>query len=144
MDLQELKNKIQESRKLIEENAESVIKSVFKQMFDENPELLCIRFVAYIPRFNDGEPCEYSVHSPDYITSENFTDEGIKDILEEAKSGQGYSFWSEFDGWNSKYNKYWNELHGLGNDIFQVVFGTDVEVIVLRDQLIINDYDDHD
>ncbi len=50
-------------KKLKEEGAEA-LKEVLREFFAKFPEARAIRWRQYTPYFNDGDPCNFSVHEP--------------------------------------------------------------------------------
>jgi hypothetical protein len=54
---------------------EAALSEAFKELFDKHPKLKAVRWKQYTPYFNDGEPCEFSVHDP-YILFEGCPEDG--------------------------------------------------------------------
>jgi len=55
-------NKVAEARKQAQDVAKEAFAEGAKAVFDAHPRLLAFRWTQYTPHFNDGEPCEFSVH----------------------------------------------------------------------------------
>lgn len=64
---QELRNKIVEARKTMEETAKSLFNEMSAELFNENPTLMSFGWVQYTPYFNDGDACTFRCNS-DYPT----------------------------------------------------------------------------
>lgn len=43
---------------------ETIIKDYFNEIFAEYPEIQAVAWRAYVPSFNDGDPCEFSISGP--------------------------------------------------------------------------------
>lgn len=144
--LNEISAEFEKVKTELRTKAEAAINVAFKECFDNHPELTCISFTAFTPYFNDGEPCEYGVHS--------FHVSNAKDI-------DSVSPYGELDGddseefikssWNDKENVYadvWaiEKFAGsnLGEELFEHAFGDGVFVRVTRDGDIIIGEHDHD
>jgi hypothetical protein len=55
----ELRSKIAEARKTMEETAKGLFTEMVAELFAENPTLMSFSWTQYTPYFNDGEPCEF-------------------------------------------------------------------------------------
>lgn len=65
-------NSIEQLRKDLaaaEKNAAKTIMGTLKEFMIENPQLEGFRWNQYTPGFNDGEPCEFGVHGPQFLFS---------------------------------------------------------------------------
>lgn len=58
----EMHQKIAEAQSFMQTHARSYIESGVQQFFEACPEVNAIFWRQYTPYFNDGEPCEFSVH----------------------------------------------------------------------------------
>lgn len=67
MNLDELKDKIKETNKLLSEHAKKALDKAFADIFTKYPEVVGFKWHQYTPTFNDGDPCVFSVCEPDYI-----------------------------------------------------------------------------
>jgi hypothetical protein len=59
----ELKAKIAEAKKQMEETAKTAFTDMAKEFFANNPTVLAFGWTQYTPYWNDGEPCEFSAHT---------------------------------------------------------------------------------
>jgi hypothetical protein len=64
--------KIREAKTAIKENGKEVLKILLRDVFDANPHIAQIKWSQYIPAFNDGEPCEFTVTDAHYTYTEDF------------------------------------------------------------------------
>lgn len=51
----------EDAQKLIKDNTKKTMK-LLERLIKETPEVEAIRWSQYVPGFNDGEPCEFSVN----------------------------------------------------------------------------------
>lgn len=56
---QELRNKIAEARKVMEETAKGLFTEMASELFKDNPTLVSFGWTQYTPYFNDGDPCVF-------------------------------------------------------------------------------------
>src|SRR5271167_2490401 len=64
---QELRTKIAEARKVMEDTAKGCFTEMTTELFNENPTLMAFGWTQYTPYFNDGEECVFRCNS-DYPT----------------------------------------------------------------------------
>src|SRR5277367_5033535 len=64
---QELRTKIAEARKTMEETAKGLFTEMSTELFNENPTLMAFGWTQYTPYFNDGDVCTFRCNS-DYPT----------------------------------------------------------------------------
>jgi hypothetical protein len=60
--IDEMNQKISDLQKELTEFSKKGFSEVFREFFDKNPQIENIFWRQYTPYFNDGEPCEFSVH----------------------------------------------------------------------------------
>lgn len=74
----------------------------FKEYFERNPNVTCVRLCGYTPGFNDGDPCTFNMQDPMIYTGEPL--ESIEDYsgLEEDGSSSDESFVSS---WGARKNE---------------------------------------
>lgn len=83
----------EEYQKRVREEGEGVLKLMFKDFFESNPQIDSVRWTQYTPYFNDGEPCEFGVGDAGVkvkdvnVLRENLRDSRLsKDIYESRES----------------------------------------------------------
>lgn len=60
-EVRDLTKKMKEAKANLVEKIKPQFHDIFKPFLEKYPEVKELRFTAYTPYFNDGEPCEYSV-----------------------------------------------------------------------------------
>ena len=58
MNIDELKDKIKETDKLLSEHAKEALDKAFADIFTKYPEVVGFKWQQYTPTFNDGDPYE--------------------------------------------------------------------------------------
>lgn len=150
--LNELNKLKQEYFDKIKAEAKVAVKESLKDFFSLHSNISSIRWTQYTPYFNDGDPCEFSVHEP-YIGFKEGADGDAGDY------GDGrFSLWdlrkdsySREKGYlkvpyEEKLEEDFKELTRLlrdNEDALQYAFGDHVEVIVTPENIEVNEYD-HD
>ena len=68
------------------------IKEVFKQFWEENPDIKVVVWTQYAPYFNDGDACVFRINDP---TFSNATDEDdINDLRYGEYNGDNEDIWT--------------------------------------------------
>jgi hypothetical protein len=49
----------------VKEQGKELLHKHFTEYFEANPEVEAVKWAQYTPYFNDGEPCEFTVHDPE-------------------------------------------------------------------------------
>ena len=57
-----------EAREQVKKAGKNAVAALFKHFFATNPDVTGIGWTQYTPHFNDGDPCEFSVHEFSYTT----------------------------------------------------------------------------
>lgn len=141
--------KIQEQQKELQEASKRAFSEGMKEVFAEYPFLAAIKFAAYTPYFNDGDPCYFSIHEVvfDSIkdveegTEQGFYEDGedfYKKSTEQIYSlydrdtrtyGENYDFVQEY----ADCKKIVAELvHAIPSDTHKAMFGDHVSVTIKR------------
>lgn len=132
---------------------------VVKEAFDRFPTLQAISWCQYAPYFNDGEPCEFSVHDPEFAWADPNDAKAIDRINEIIEDGDPCQMLYELD--TRPYDqrrKFKDRVEGKFEDMFadyicnidmedaiREVFGEDAYIVCTRDGIISGDYGDmHD
>lgn len=116
----------------IKKEVVATLKSGFKELFVEFPELKSFRWTQYAPYFNDGEPCEFSVNEIEYLL------EGDDSDKDEWRCPP-YKGGTELD----QAIRDLDQLFSSFEDDMRTAFGNDVKVTVTKDKIEIEHYD-HD
>ncbi len=128
--------------KRIEDEGEAILKKAFTEFFAAHPDCEAIRWTQYAPYFNDGEPCEFSVHEFEYkfaAGDEAASEEADSEEDEENEDDDDYEEWQiteaqaefcgEFEGQFSDHE-----------DMLKLVFGDDTRVTATREGFECDEY----
>lgn len=137
-----------EEKERLSNQAEEVIKSYFNQLFQDQPDLVAIKWNQYIPSFNDGDPCTFSLGGV-YICDTQPRDEYPDDYDSEYYfefNDKYYSVGTIYeDKYYEKYEyKWFADLEDFLEDVkpeLEKVFGSNATVIVFRDSIEIEEFD---
>lgn len=171
MNINELKEKIKETNKLVSEHAKEVLDKAFADIFTKYPEVVGFKWQQYTPTFNDGDPCVFWLNEPEYILytkefadkvtgegldSEAYTifdvgdgdddeDEDIVEIAElEAEQVKGVGFYSAYKGDLNAAEKEIEALfQGDVEDIFEYAYGDGYTIIATKEGLTVEDYEQY-
>lgn len=93
----ELVKKLSAIKEEIKANGESEIREYIKNVFKAEPRIKSFSWVQYTPYFNDGDVCEFGVHGPQFL----FTEEAVAefdalkvDVDDEDDDDCGLNSWS--------------------------------------------------
>ena len=163
-DLKARLNKIDEIReelKKAEKSATKDIMGMLKDLMKENPKLVALMWQQYIPGFNDGEPCEFSINGPhfkfsddivgvetkkseddeDYDSEEEYLDEyGLDDFLEKRADILNHKEITSLKRAVKDATAVYNKLTDMEAQL-QSMFGTNVQIVVTKDGVETEDYD---
>jgi hypothetical protein len=120
-ELAEMQEKFNQMKKEAVEKLEPQFVEVFKPLFEAAPEIEAVTWTQYIPSFNDGEPCEFSVRDlwvVDEATikahiEENYEEDEEYDrdeIIHDLLSDEGFP---SIDSYAREPDKYWYESDGV-------------------------------
>jgi hypothetical protein len=144
-----------EAKKNFQAEAKKSLTAVFKEFFDETPEIKVIKWTQYTPYFNDGDTCIFRVNDPTFSNVDDSTlvsTYGELDMDEyEAKEEGLYAFegsWSRPDDLPAHVVTNTDLISNLicseeMEEVFEAAFGDHVCVTVTRDGIDIEDHD-HD
>lgn len=137
-----------EKKAELSSQAEEVIKSYFNDLFESHPDLIAIRWNQYIPAFNDGDPCNFSLGTV-YIC-----DIEPSDISPDVHNCYDYFEFNEeyyiiSDIYDDKYYKkpeyqWFRDLENFLEDMdseLEDLFGSNATVTVFRTSIEIEEYD---
>ena len=159
-------DKIRSDLQKAEKTASKDIMDILKNMMVDNPLIAGIMWQQYIPSFNDGEPCEFSLNGPYIKFDEKVSGAGDKaaDDEDEDESGEmsnGYmdaNYDIDDDFYDKKADifnfkeikalkaavkdvcKVYSHLEAMDRNL-QEMFGVNVQVFVTKDGVETEDYD---
>src|ERR1700722_16226330 len=120
------------------ESGKSAIKGAIKQFMDEHPEVGLLQWQAYIPGFNDGDPCRFTLSGPRLILAANLADSkrlreelGDCDYFEEHGL-EGYQIERQVPTLVKDFAGL-DKLFDASQEALEAAFGYDVQVVVDRD-----------
>lgn len=117
-----LNERVESAREEMRSHAKPLIEASANQLFDLCPEIKSVYWTQYTPYFNDGDSCQFSVHSTcfslvddeeefnPYESSVLFTEADLKsaeDRLEDAKLYE-----QDPEAWKTAYKKRYKETYG--------------------------------
>lgn len=137
--LEQLINEITEAQKRFLEEGKSAFKVATKEFFDANPEVRAIGWTQYAPYFNDGEPCEFSVHDI-YATTLDPSDDDFSAY--DLVRGE-YSYGDEHEAKGAQVDEFLRLLSKVPDDLYRSLFGDDAMIVMTRTGIDIDEYD-HD
>jgi len=132
---------IKDSRNSYISLAKEALFNALKIYFEDYPEFI-ISWTQYTPYFNDGDPCTFSVNSP-----ELFLNEG------DFHYSDGYKSWNYYKGDFLENHpdlgiKVWDAwcsladfLTDIPDEIYEEIFNNHVRVIASKDGLQVEGYD---
>lgn len=134
---------VKEAKRQARETAAALVKPTLQNFLKENPEIKTVMWTQYTPYFNDGEPCVFGVHEPEFLTvkRDDFDYEAEGSVY--ISSYRGYQF---NEGVSEATWKACLELKNTLNDLedeLGEIFGDHVAVIVNEDGVSVQEYE-HD
>lgn len=156
-EIREVQKKIDEARKEFTRTMKRLTKPILQGMAVEimraHPEITKIRWSQYTPYFNDGSPCHFRVHEPEFAFTESFVD-SITELKYEKyvceNDGGFYNVYSSGRGTPEFLKKlgvaqdnFYSLLEEL-EEALEDVFGDHAEVVVKSDGTFQVDRIDHD
>jgi hypothetical protein len=116
--------------KKIKAEGETAMKAFFKDYFEAHPEVYGVKWEQFVPYFNDGSACEFSLHGVYTFKT--------KDAFESEDSMY------DNDGAEECYNDEPYDSLEKVEDILETVFGEHARVAVTRDSITTEEFCDHD
>jgi hypothetical protein len=126
---------IAEAKRKVEEKAKEAVGALFKGFFEKNPKIVAIAWTQYTPYFNDGDPCEFSVHD---FEAANRMPEGEVD---EDDDDLGYEFLSSWSLKGPSAEALRSLERAASDDIFLAAFGDHARVVATPDGFHVTEYD---
>lgn len=131
----------------------TLFKEVVVEFFESNPGLTAIVWAQYVPYFNDGDACEFTVSGPVFTNASADQLPNVSHYGEYEGSDeddvlvlQGYNVRNkQYDGINSQSVQSMENLiySGVLCDILQDLFGEHSIVVATREGFDVSEYD-HD
>lgn len=139
----EIVNKVRENQKHYVKTKGKEFKSLCKEFIEFN-NIEGFRFKAYIPYFNDGDVCEFYVSDMKALLTKQ--DNKYLTTIEGVEYTEIWEY--HYDGYYKELTDSLSELksvlHELFLDYLQIEFSSHIEVTVLKNKIIVEEYTDHD
>lgn len=129
-----------------------LIKKEIVSILKKYPEFIGIRWTQYVPGYNDGDTCFFTINEPEFISSissdkQSFVQIGenyypIVDLIKEWDSDKKKYIYPdpiEEDKVNTL-NKITQVIYTI-EDLLEEQFGSNAEVIITKEEIIVNTYD---
>ena len=148
--IEDLSKKMSDLQKEMKDEGQKAFKEALTELLKEYPVVEAVRWTQYTPYFNDGGPCEFSVHNKT-VKFVGGDDEGGDDENGFYDSWS-VKYYSEKGGEESKgfpqgalaaANAIHKFLSAVPDEIYLASFGDHVEVTATRDGLEV-EHRDHD
>jgi hypothetical protein len=138
-------NEINIQRNDLNKKLFNTIEQEIVSVLDKYPEFIAIRWIQYVPSYNDVEACIFTLHEPKYVSSTELSDEEAKAenyTVEIADRVYRIVDVESKSTWDSKLRllNISNVLYNI-EDLLAEQFGENAEVIITRDEIIVNGYD---
>lgn len=152
-------------KEIAKTKGEEIVAKILAPLFDFD-FVRTIVFKGYIPSFNDGDPCVFSLNNDLVFNGRDesepwdeyeLDDYGIDlsdldEVLRDGFSSWGASYYSKNDEtFGGRSADEWKEFSkvaaeasrwiGANSDFVEEVFGSNFKVIALKNRLIVEDYD---
>lgn len=143
-----IRQKMEDARKMLEEQAKGVFHEEMQTIFAAYPELMDVSWHQYTPYFNDGDTCEFSCHGSGEVFINCYGPNPEKPTIEcddEYENEYGSYVTEEKENmWQHKAAIDITDLiSSLGDDMMEHIFGDHVKVIIGREKIVVEDYE-HD
>lgn len=169
--LQKLKEKLDKKKKGFLTESTKTFHQTIKEVFNENEHLEKIEWLQYIPYFNDGDVCEFAVYDPEFTYIVKGNEDLLIQKYKEKYGVNGVTFgWSEDekgkwvkkeqpDSWileRIKHDVPNNKRLGTQlftdlinfitseRELMESIFGSHARVIITRDDIKVEEYEEHD
>ena len=138
-------NEINIQRNDLNKKLFNTIEQEIVSVLDKYPEFIAIRWIQYVPSYNDVEACIFTLHEPEYVSSTELSDEEAKAenyTVEIADRVYRIVDVESKSTWDSKLRllNISNVLYNI-EDLLAEQFGENAEVIITKDEIIVNGYD---
>lgn len=131
-----------EAKEAIEKAGQKAVAALFKNFFATHSEVTGVAWTQYAPHFNDGEPCEFSIHDCNWTTRGDIDFEKLDHVYEDE---DGWcSSWSS-KGLDQRQREILEAVKTLrrasDDDVFKAAFGSDSLVIATPTGFHVNEYE---
>ena len=116
---------------------------LFKSFFEQYPEEYLIRVKGFVPYFNDGDACVFSIYDPELFYKEEWNVGEEED--EDPIYREGRYSWDLIEG--SQKKKDLEELYRIledNEDAVKQAFGEHFVLFITKEGIRVEEYADHD
>ena len=150
---------IDSQRKELNKELFNLIKKEIISVLDKYPEFIGVRWTQSVPAFNDGDPCVFSLDEAYFVTSKDVSEVEGYDydscntveineklyLLYESESSWDYKLSKRiYDSLEAEEKentlKTINKVLYTIKDLLETEFGSNAEVIITKDSIIVNGY----
>lgn len=155
--LQEFKDKQEQLHSMFEDT----LKEVIEEFLNTHLDIVAVKWIGYVPYFNDGEPCIFSINSFNVISNEVLTEENFDTYIDLELDAIYYKGYDKYDlkDWDNDIKQYVDSkgkeslLEDITNleqfldnnkTLIQYLFGDHHKVVITREAITVEAYTDHD
>jgi hypothetical protein len=147
MDINEILEMKRKYDEAVKTSGEEIVKAVFNELFDNYPEVQACNWHQYIPSFNDGDPCEFTVgelhwqidgviskYAPDDRSAEDYDGESKEEDPRWVSS------------WELKETPLYDVVKVVESTLYRIedclefAFDSNAEITVTRDSITVDEY----
>jgi hypothetical protein len=155
MDIKETLERIEEIKGQYAKEGQAAVKDCLKAFMEAHPEVEAIRIRGYVPGFNDGDPCTFSINDPEVRlvpTASVAETEGEDEFDEDNEDGEWKGDWDL--EWDAKHSsrpipkkliadlKSIEELLNACYGPIEEMFGSNFQAVVKQDgEIEVSEYD---
>lgn len=141
---QELREHMQKVRELMKKRGKKLFLQAARDFFTNHPEVESFGWRQYTPYFNDGDPCEFSVHSEaEDVRIDGQIGYDLQGTIEYSQATRD-AYYLERQLLLTKHKEVADIVSILSEDDMQAIFGDHTEVTVKRNGEIETERHDHD
>lgn len=141
----EFSHRMEEMRRELGDELKTGMKKVFAEMFEEYPELISFDWRQATPAFNDGDPCEFTVHPYGCMV---FKIDGYAEFDYGDYADHEVYGWEETEqivkenGLDKIHDKVYSFIESVPDFAMEGMFGDGAHITVNRDGITEEEYDD--
>lgn len=99
-----LSEKMSALKKEMSDNAGEAFKEAFKEIHEKNPNILGVHWYQYVPGFNDGDPCTFTMGEINFLVNAKAC--GLKATKKESKYEESGFYYSLEEGYLLEQSSY--------------------------------------
>lgn len=111
-------------------SALDLLRPIFKEFFENSPEVKMVTWTQYAPFFNDGEACVFSVNDIEMFGSDDVDEDDYESYISTYDHPAG--------------RQLGQLIQSIPEEVMQDIFGTDSKIVVTAEGITIDDEYDHE